>query len=233
MPLHNQLLIGLQDIFHPAWQNSYFPDECPDDWRFTYYSNDFRAVWLPAGFLSQPRAILRKQLDTFCEDKDSHFYFLLSLSYHELAAFPDQLAQLDTITNQIATLVLDVPPESACIGDHFNRWRTQAESLASRYPIAINQPASDSIQPDMLASLAIQNNWSQVWHASDSTLPAEGGEFLPVIGNAQALRSQRIVIEKIADWMGNARNAGLFFPINTTPANAALDAKSLAEIMGV
>ena len=32
----------------PHWQNSFYPDDLPQDWRLAYYANEFSAVLVPA-----------------------------------------------------------------------------------------------------------------------------------------------------------------------------------------
>ena len=32
----------------PHWENSFYPDDLPRDWRLSYYANEFSAVFVPA-----------------------------------------------------------------------------------------------------------------------------------------------------------------------------------------
>lgn len=40
--------VGAFDWQQPAWQEDYYPDEMPDEWRLTFYANEFRCVLVPA-----------------------------------------------------------------------------------------------------------------------------------------------------------------------------------------
>lgn len=239
MTLHNQLLVGLQDLTHPGWQAAYFPDECPDEWYFTYYSNDFRGAWLPAPFLVQASDALQADLQIFTEDQDDDFYFVLSVTSKQLARLSNSLTQLAPIVPQLAALVLEMPA-----ANEFDSWLAAAKTLQAPCPVAVQPADSLSLakaQHQALAVLIETRNWSQVWQANTDTVPVGSGEFLPVIGGGEDLRAQCVLIEKIADWMGDSRSAGLFFPppatagsnSNDNLAEAALNVKSLAEIMGV
>lgn len=40
----DNVLIGARGWRHPGWQNSFYPDDLPQDWQLTYYSNEFPMV---------------------------------------------------------------------------------------------------------------------------------------------------------------------------------------------
>lgn len=42
-----RLVIGARGWDHPQWAGSFFPDDLPEDWRLTYYSNEFSGVLVP------------------------------------------------------------------------------------------------------------------------------------------------------------------------------------------
>jgi len=48
---NNQIEIGSYGWRHAQWRGSYYPDELPEDWRFSFYSKEFRTVLLSAAEL--------------------------------------------------------------------------------------------------------------------------------------------------------------------------------------
>ncbi len=87
---------------HPHWCGSFYPDDLPDDWQLTYYSNEFDAVLVPAEFWHSAR--LRQSID-WCAQVPAEFSFYvewpMSLDasaraelYHQLVAMQPNLAGL-------------------------------------------------------------------------------------------------------------------------------------------
>jgi len=46
----SRLQIGTIGWDFPAWEQGFYPDDIPDDWRLAYYANEFSAVVLPQSF---------------------------------------------------------------------------------------------------------------------------------------------------------------------------------------
>lgn len=42
------LFLGSHGWDHAAWQGSYYPDDLPDDWRLSYYANEFSCLLVDA-----------------------------------------------------------------------------------------------------------------------------------------------------------------------------------------
>ncbi|MCG8426864.1 MAG: hypothetical protein MI754_05855 [Chromatiales bacterium] len=96
------VMIGALGWEHAGWQDDYYPDDLPSDWRLSYYANDFPAVMLP--WESWGDASL-KDIATWVDDVHEAFRFFLQLgkSYDQdrwpelqqrLALFSDQLGGL-------------------------------------------------------------------------------------------------------------------------------------------
>jgi len=59
---------------HEQWKDSYYPDDLPSDWLFSYYSKQFRTVWLQASELINNSA---EEIQSWLDDCDQNFDFLL------------------------------------------------------------------------------------------------------------------------------------------------------------
>lgn len=66
--------IGSVGWQHEQWKDSYYPDDLPSDWLFSYYSKQFRTVWLNASELINNSA---EEIQSWLDDCDQHFDFLL------------------------------------------------------------------------------------------------------------------------------------------------------------
>lgn len=61
---------------HPAWQGSYYPADLPEEWRLGYYSNEFRAVVVPA---RQWQAASSAQIQEWYDETHEGFHFYLEI----------------------------------------------------------------------------------------------------------------------------------------------------------
>lgn len=71
------LVVGARGWLHPAWVGGFYPDDLPDDWRFAYYSNEFRTVLVPGDYWEQFDA---EAVAQWREDAGDGFTFILELS---------------------------------------------------------------------------------------------------------------------------------------------------------
>jgi len=71
------LLVGAEAWEHPGWDELFYPDDLPPEWRLTYYANEFPLVLLPAAVwrLAQPA-----ELDDWRDDVSERFRFVLDVT---------------------------------------------------------------------------------------------------------------------------------------------------------
>ena len=79
-----RLIVGARGWDHSAWNGAFYPEDLPEDWRLSYYSNEFRGVLLPESVwqTAGPREIA-----SWCDDVADGFLFFLQAS-DPLAAGP-------------------------------------------------------------------------------------------------------------------------------------------------
>ncbi len=46
-PVQTEFFVASRGWAHPGWRGEFFPADLPDDWRLSYFSNEFRAVAVP------------------------------------------------------------------------------------------------------------------------------------------------------------------------------------------
>jgi len=49
----SNLKLGCYGWNHASWAGRYYPDDLPEDWRLSYYANDFSCVLVPAEYCAQ------------------------------------------------------------------------------------------------------------------------------------------------------------------------------------
>lgn len=110
------MLLGAYGWIHDSWNGTFYPEDLPQDWQLSYYSNEFNAVLVPVGVWSEDFCATN-EASFSCEDwldsvsDEFHFYIecrtdMLSkilLSDISLQAFSENL---QTLQPQLAGLVV-------------------------------------------------------------------------------------------------------------------------------
>lgn len=104
----SELIIGARGWQYSQWITRFYPDDMPDDWRFSYYSNEFNSVLLPqAELLAAEEDAVKDWYDDIGED----FVFFVELD--ELQYWQDCLARLTPLRSLIGGFVLHASMWSA------------------------------------------------------------------------------------------------------------------------
>ncbi len=61
---------------YPAWMGDFYPDDLPDEWRLTYFANEFSGVLIPRAEWEQADA---EQFKTWVDEVSDSFRFYLEL----------------------------------------------------------------------------------------------------------------------------------------------------------
>jgi len=85
------LRVGAYGWRHDHWQPNFYDDELPEDWRLTFYANEFNAVLVPASYLDESRDI-----EQWCEDVNEGFRF-----YFE---WPQQIDTASTLIDELLSM---------------------------------------------------------------------------------------------------------------------------------
>ena len=66
------LRLGAYGWQHQHWQNLFYPEDLPQDWRLSFYANEFTAVIVPASYWQGDYDV-----EQWCEQLPSRFRFYL------------------------------------------------------------------------------------------------------------------------------------------------------------
>lgn len=229
------ILIGTRGWEDPAWNGSFYPEELPPDWRFTYYSNQLRAVLVPAERWADTT---EAEVRDWTEDSDRAFRFVLgvpaefgrSVSDNELermlAGFT---ATIEPARSQVAGLLLRVVTETALDAAWLERLLTR---LRDRVPPLCLDVAPAHRSATVLAVLD-RHAVGLCWQTESEPAPRPGGRLLVALSRAAEPRAQRGLLERLAHWQGErGAIAALFFEGPRAP-ELAQQARLLAELMMV
>jgi len=113
-PIYGDIVVGARGWRHPAWQQDYYPEDIPEEWRLGFYGNEFNTLILPwADWCEGIESEWCEQLD----DLDDNFHLYLELP-SEVQALPEGIASLGE-GEQLAGLV--------CRQGDAEQWREQAD----------------------------------------------------------------------------------------------------------
>jgi hypothetical protein len=74
-----ELVIGARGWNFDHWQSSFYPEDLPEDWRFSYYSNEFHSILVPWETLQGVNA---NQTQGWLDDVDEDFVFFVEVALH-------------------------------------------------------------------------------------------------------------------------------------------------------
>ena len=224
------LVIGTRDWQNTVWSRKFYPDNLPEDWRFCFYSNQFRAVLIPGSVWD---SVTTEDISTWIEDSDDEFKVVCEL--------PARFSEIITIPD---------------LQDHWNSFQEIIAPLTSQMAVYLWSPSARQSQKNEFMSAALEI-FSQVkpvsllpagklpentppsearaslcWSVADSDTPKPHGEFLVARCHENDLKQVRIVIEKLSKWMGEDRQAALIFEGDNALVQAQ-QARMIAEMMAV
>ncbi len=224
------LLIGTRDWQNTAWSRKFYPDNLPDDWRFCFYSNQFRAVLIPGAVW---KSVTTKDVNTWIEDSDDEFKVVCELPamFSEITTIPElqdswkHFQEITTpLSNQMAVYL----------------WSPSAEQSQQKnfIPAALEifsqvKPVSLLLTGKQVENLQLSGTMVSVcWSVADCESPGPHGDFLVTLCQENDLKRIRIVIEKLSKWMGEDRQAVLIFEGDNALVQAQ-QARMIAEMMAV
>lgn len=225
-------MIGTCGWDYDAWSGSYYPDELPQDWRFGYYSNEYRSVLVPVDHWSGDTG---GGPEDWIEDADPDFRFVLQLAIDLPSPDADVDGLLDNFLQTVTPLLAFtagflLTPSVKTIG--YRRLEAIAINLSEQAPVCIDILASDeTINPPQWMT---RFNTGLCWYPQRSEMPLDGGAFMMAITDTEDAKQQREIIEKLGTWMERqSARAGLFFNNPSSAPKAAAQARIISELLGI
>jgi len=151
----SQIWLASCGCWHQAWDSSFYPDDLPPSWRFSYYSNEFQSLYLRD---DEWISVDREDLQTWMEDCDERFEFLLQLDIDRIENkehdLEEVMARLAILSEQVSALVLS--GEAVLI----KRYR---DSLAKVSKAALFYLAIDQVDSALPLAQFVDNASDAIW----------------------------------------------------------------------
>lgn len=226
------LMVGTVGWQHEQWIGSYYPPGLPEEWRFGYYSNDYRAVLVPADHWPSADAT---PVSDWVEDSDREFRFVTELPARcsrpatgAEMTLDDFVTSLEPLHRQLAGWLLRPASDAVPDGD----WLASTiERLRHRAPVCVS--LEGVWHSDHLLDLLSRTDAGLLWDVDAVPgIEALQGRFVVAIASATEPRVQRPVVERLGKFLRGGGRAGLFFRGAQAP-RAAKNARLLAEMLGI
>ena len=226
-----ELMVGTVGWDYDNWADGYYPDDMPEDWRFGYYSNDFRSVLVPGDhFVGEDLSMVQDWL----EDCDASFRFVVEIpadllpesEREQLTVFLDNLASLG---GRAAGYYLDLQ----AVDVDKTGPNSLLQLIADRGPLCVNAPSTGTGSTE-LDNLLSHLQIGRCWLPDASSAPTTGGRLMLALTDTQDPKSQRHIVETLEDWMKQTGGiAGVFFYGGVSATKAASQTRIIAEMLGI
>lgn len=97
-----ELFVAARSWAHPSWLGSYYPDDLPDDWQLSFYSNEFRAIVIPASEWIGTDPV---EIERWIDDTHEEFIFFLEVE-DPLTDWHDVNERTSCLGNQLGGFLL-------------------------------------------------------------------------------------------------------------------------------
>lgn len=234
----DSLLIGIRGWEHDEWQDGFYDEALPAEWRLCYYSNVIRSVLVPA---QKWESVSAADLGQWVEDIDEEFRFVLELpAWMGDAVVPDLekwqqqgqafLQMTRELHPWLSAYLLRVPSTESAVSV---AWLQGClEMLGGRFPVCVDLPTGPVRSPQIMELLDAFGA-SLCWHPSRQPRPEDGGKFMVALMDQSELKALRVVAERLGAWMEGNRGAGLFFTEPGPAPQLAEQARIITELLDV
>ena len=210
------LLIGAKGWDHHEWENTFYPDDLPKDWRLTYYANEFRAVLVPQDTWL---AIEQNEINQWFEETGEQFIFFfevgskkvtqetLSEYQKKLAALLNALQGFENRVGGILVKVVEPDQESAVL--------TAISNVLNRFSIAVDFVAT--VPAIARRKMLAQWQANACWHGAESLNDTSTGKLALGMVDSQQIKSMRqlkTVLVEFIHYASQKPACALFFSGN-------------------
>lgn len=199
-----EIRVGARGWEFEQWSGEFYPDDLPEDWRFSFYSNDFQAVLIPSQQLTQYSL---DDWQEWIEDTSEDFWFYIEVS--ESASWKDVEPYLKLFSEKLKGIVISIEELGSL--DALAGLINKAKILA---PVTIRRIGNNVSDQDM-ATLQSCYEVNQCWSGdSDSPLWGYNESAAIMLRDSNADNSPEVIrqlVEKGLEYAGRRDSIVLIF----------------------
>ncbi|MBD3669396.1 MAG: hypothetical protein HUJ29_01375 [Gammaproteobacteria bacterium] len=202
------VLVGASGWEFPAWEDRLYPEDLPEDWRITYYSNEFSVVLLPLSRLAEAD---EEEVETWVEDTHDSFRFVLEIDQALSEGVKPRLRQLAS-----KLLAVVVHCEEVTLPSELEGLPRVLEKVAAKH-----------------CELDLQHGMGHCWDGEGA--PCWGDDIALVCLQAEQykdMRKLKEIITRCEPALQQGRRLVLLFEGNAPDLEVMRGARTIAELLG-
>jgi hypothetical protein len=203
------VMVGASGWEFSAWDERFYPEDLPEDWRLGYYSNEFPVVLLPASRLAEAGP---DEVEEWLEETNAQFRFVLQLDLAPDTALEAKLAELHP------KLLAVIVPRDGSI---------QPGELLADLPQVMEKATDQSCE------LHLQAGIGHCWNGQGA--PCWGDDIAIVClrsGDYKDMRQLKEVIAACQPALEEGRQLVLLFEGEAPDVEVMRNARTITELLG-
>ncbi|WP_455208052.1 hypothetical protein [Kaarinaea lacus] len=218
-----EILVGAEGWRYPEWAGEFYPDDLPEDWRFSYYCNEFQAVLIPVDYLAGHEF---EEWAEWVEDAPKEFAFYVELS--ETASWSEVQPILEVLGEQLKGIVvvieklLDIEALASLI--------RHAKGVA---PVCLKH-SGDKVSDRDMQTLYSCHEVNECWNGDDEAPVWGYGGAAVLLRDARAQNSPdmlRQIMEKGIEYAGKCEAMALFFTGDSPKISDMRNARTISDLL--
>jgi len=219
-----EIRVGARGWNFEQWNKEYFPDDLPEDWRFSFYSNDFQAVLVPADYLNQ---FSLDDWQEWIEDTDKGFWFYVEIS--ESASWDDVEPYLKIFGDKLKGIVVAI--EKLTSMDLLATLINRAKQLSTVSIRCIDKDVSDEDMMTLQSCYEINDCWNGRSDAPNWSYNESAAIIIRDITDDNNPESIRKIVEQGMEYAGGRESIALFFAGESPKVSDMQNARTIIELL--
>ena len=198
-----EVRVGARGWQYSDWIGEFYPDDLPEDWRFSFYSNEFNTVLIPYDCLTQYE--VGDWLE-WAEDTQKDFTFYVEIS--ETASWDKTKPYLEALGEQLKGVVVEIEHLR-----HIDSLASLINYLKSMVPVCIRK-SSDTVSDQDMQTLQACHEVNECWDGHNEAPQwgySEAAILLRDVNEQNTPDKLRQLIEKGMEYAGRCDAVALFF----------------------
>ena len=197
-----EFYFGAKDWQHDNWLDSFYPDDLPEDWQFSYYNNEFQCVLLSDERLQN---IDEEQLQEWLEDIAEPFRFFVELCPH--TQWRTLEPKLRTLAPYVGGVILhSTSPLQEAELERFEQLLVQWYQWCAELSLVDTTVVMDA--PELSPGLKewlLDHGINTCWRAQTNTALWQGGTMLVAMVEQQGVVAPAMLGQWLQDILAFAR----------------------------
>ena len=214
------LNIGAYGWQHENWSGGFYPDDLPQDWQLTYYSNAFNCVLVPVEYWCEQEM---PDCEEWLESVHDEFRFHIACDERllECVSLEELEASLKILKPALASLVF-LPADNPASEPGIRQFASLIESLGV-----------DVFGPGAMFDQAMMDRGGAIWHKPGDYL---NSRFACIDEDINDMRAARTIVEAFVQQLPADKRTGKSDKLNEASlivADPGLEAETLSKLRSV